>query len=74
MASHLFSSPWNAVFPIKRDETSTPKAKRNQLILVIVGTLALIGMVYFFLIGPQNEENHKLTAETSTEAGQASAN
>ena len=40
--------------------------KRNQLIMVIVGTLVLIGMVYFFLIGPQINENRKLSAGVET--------
>lgn len=34
--------------------------KRNQLIFVILGTVALICAVYFLLISPQNDENHKL--------------
>lgn len=45
------------------------QAKRNQLILVIMGTLAVLGMVYFFLIQPQKEENQKLADYvTSTSA------
>jgi Tfp pilus assembly protein PilO len=40
--------------------------KRNKLIMVIVGTLALIGLVYFFLIGPQIDENRKLRAATDS--------
>jgi len=40
---------------------------RNKLIMVIVGTLVLIGMVYFFLISPQNEQNRKLAAKTQSE-------
>jgi hypothetical protein len=44
-----------------------PPAKRNNLILAILGTLASISLVYFFLIEPQNEENHKLAAQTNTE-------
>jgi len=40
-------------------------AKRKQLTLVIIGTLALVGAVYFILIHPQNVENHKLINETS---------
>jgi Tfp pilus assembly protein PilO len=35
-------------------------AKRNQLIIVLLITAALIGAVYFLLISPQNDENHKL--------------
>jgi len=38
--------------------------KRNKLIMVIAGTLVVIGLVYFFLIAPQNEKNRKLAAET----------
>lgn len=37
-----------------------PPAKRNQLIGVILGTLALICAVYFLLIQPQNEKNARL--------------
>jgi len=44
-------------------------AKRNQLIVVILITLALIGAVYFFLIGPQNRENHRLIQEISDQQG-----
>ena len=40
--------------------------KRNQLILTIVGTLAMVSMVYFFLIGPQKQENGKLDQETQS--------
>lgn len=41
--------------------------KRNKLILVVMATLALIGLVYFFLIGPQNEQNRILATKTSDE-------
>ena len=44
-----------------------PPDKRNKLILVIVGTLALMGLVYFFLIGPQDEQNRTLAVKTSDE-------
>ncbi len=37
-----------------------PPEKRNKLIAVVLGTLAVIGLIYFFLIGPQNTENEKL--------------
>jgi hypothetical protein len=37
-----------------------PKAKRNQLIMVVAGTVILISMVYFFLISPQGEKNRAL--------------
>ena len=39
-------------------------AKKNQLILTIVGTLAMISMVYFFLISPQQQENGTLAEKT----------
>ena len=39
-------------------------AKKNQLILTIVGTLAMISMVYFFLISPQQQANKKLADKT----------
>jgi Tfp pilus assembly protein PilO len=41
--------------------------KRNKLILVIVATLALIGAVYFFLIDPQNHQNHLLATKTNAD-------
>ena len=41
---------------------------RNKLIMVIVVTLVLIGMVYFFLISPQNEQNRNLAAKTKSES------
>jgi Tfp pilus assembly protein PilO len=44
-----------------------PPAKRNQLIVVIVATVALIGLVYFLLIGPQNQKNIDLGAKISQE-------
>ena len=44
-----------------------PPDKRNKLIMSVVGTIAAIGMVYFFLIGPQDESNRKLAADTNTE-------
>ncbi|HEY4414735.1 MAG TPA: hypothetical protein VGO57_03500 [Verrucomicrobiae bacterium] len=40
-------------------------AKRNQLIVVLLITAALIGAVYMLLIGPQNEANRKLLRMTS---------
>jgi Tfp pilus assembly protein PilO len=42
-----------------------PPAKRNQLIMVLLITAALIGSVYFFLIGPENDANRKLGSDTS---------
>jgi Tfp pilus assembly protein PilO len=44
-----------------------PPAKRNNLILAIMGAIATISLVYFFLIGPQNEQNGKLAAQTIAE-------
>ena len=41
--------------------------KRNRLILVIFGTVALISTVYFLLIRPQNDENHKLAGKIVSE-------
>jgi Tfp pilus assembly protein PilO len=41
--------------------------KRNKLVLVIVATLAVVGLIYFFLIAPQKEENQKLANETAAE-------
>jgi Tfp pilus assembly protein PilO len=40
-------------------------AKKNQLIMVLVITAALIGAIYFFLIGPQNAANQQLAKDTS---------
>src|SRR5579871_6034623 len=37
-----------------------PPAKRNQLIMVIVATLAALFLVYYMLIGPQKDENKDL--------------
>ncbi len=42
-----------------------PPDKRNKLILVILGTLTLIGMVYFLLIDPQGKQNRDLAIKTS---------
>jgi len=44
-----------------------PPAKRNQLIVVIVATLGLIGLVYFLLIRPENQKNRQLATTTSNE-------
>ncbi|MEI8288094.1 MAG: hypothetical protein WCH99_01365 [Verrucomicrobiota bacterium] len=43
-----------------------PPAKRNMLIVVAIATLAVIGLIYIFLILPQNEKNIKLAAETKS--------
>lgn len=45
-------------------------AKRNQLIGVIAATLALMGLVYFALINPQNEKNRALAVEIGKQAAQ----
>jgi Tfp pilus assembly protein PilO len=45
-----------------------PPAKRNHLILVIMVTLAMIGMVYYFLITPQKQENDKLATDIANNA------
>jgi Tfp pilus assembly protein PilO len=44
-----------------------PPAKRNQLIIVLLAAAALIGLVYFLLILPQNEMNRQLATDTSKE-------
>ena len=44
-----------------------PPDKRNKLILVVVATLTLIGLVYFLLIGPQNDQNRNLATKTNGE-------
>ncbi len=44
-----------------------PPAKRNQLIVVVIATSCLIGLVYFLLIGPQDENNRRLCASIGTE-------
>ncbi len=45
-----------------------PPDKRNKLIMVLLGTFGVIGMVYYFLIGPQDEQNLKLKADTKAES------
>src|ERR1700684_3524888 len=40
-----------------------PAAKRNQLIGVILGTVALICAVYLLLISPQNKKNADLAIQ-----------
>jgi Tfp pilus assembly protein PilO len=47
-----------------------PPAKRNQLLVVIFATLALIGLVYFLLINPQNERNRALASSIGHETAQ----
>ena len=42
-----------------------PPAKRNQLIMVLLGTAILIGLVYFFLIQPQGASNTQLANQTA---------
>ena len=41
------------------------------MVLTILCTLALISLVYFFLVSPQNEQNRKLAAETKNKQAQA---
>ena len=41
-----------------------PPAKRNMLIVVIIATAGLIGLIYIFLILPQNANNRKLASDT----------
>lgn len=41
-------------------------AKKNQLVLTVVGTLAVISLIYFFLVNPQQQENAKLKEATKT--------
>jgi preprotein translocase subunit YajC len=41
-----------------------PTDKRNQLIMVVMITAALIGVVYFLLIGPQKKLNDKIANDT----------
>jgi len=41
--------------------------KRNQLILVIIGTVGLISAVYFLLISPQKDENQKIANKIISE-------
>jgi Tfp pilus assembly protein PilO len=44
-----------------------PPAKRNQLIVVIIATAGLIGLVYFLLIRPQNEQNFSIGTNIKSE-------
>jgi Tfp pilus assembly protein PilO len=46
-----------------------PPAKRNQLIGVVVASLALIFLVYFFLILPQNDRNRSQALNINHEKG-----
>ena len=39
--------------------------KRNQLIGVIIGTLAAVGLIYFFLIGPEQEQSRKAAKDVA---------
>jgi Tfp pilus assembly protein PilO len=50
-----------------------PQAKRNQLIFVIVAIVAALGMIYFFLISPQNQEKSKLLADAAATASKLEA-
>ena len=44
-----------------------PPDRRNKLIIVVASTLVLVGLIYRFLISPQNENNAALASETNTE-------
>lgn len=44
-----------------------PPAKRNQLIIVVVATIAALFMVFYFLVDPQKEQNQKLGEKIRTE-------
>jgi Tfp pilus assembly protein PilO len=44
-------------------------AKRNQLIMVLLITAALISAIYFMLISPQKSENQKLVQQTGDRLG-----
>jgi hypothetical protein len=44
-----------------------PPEKRNKLILVVIGSLGLISLVYFLLIGPQKAQDRALAAQTNKE-------
>jgi Tfp pilus assembly protein PilO len=45
-------------------------AKKKQLLIVLLITAALLGAVYFLLIGPQNDANQKLAKDTSDQMAQ----
>jgi Tfp pilus assembly protein PilO len=40
--------------------------KRNKLIGVAVGTLALMGLIYFFLIGPEQEQSRNMEGSVAS--------
>lgn len=42
-----------------------PKEKRDKLILVIVGSVAVLGLIYFGLIGPQYDALSKIKIQTN---------
>jgi Tfp pilus assembly protein PilO len=42
-------------------------AKRNQLIMVILGTAGIIALIYFILIQPQKDKNQSLSVNISEE-------
>jgi Tfp pilus assembly protein PilO len=46
-------------------------AKKQQLTLAIMVTVALVSLVYFLLISPQNEQNRRLAADTKKKQEQA---
>jgi F0F1-type ATP synthase membrane subunit b/b' len=40
--------------------------KRNKLIAVVVATLVVIGLIYYFLIGPEIDDKEKLAKDVKT--------
>jgi len=47
-----------------------PPEKRNKLILIIIGTVALVGLIYFFLITPEKDDRQKLAGEVKNASAQ----
>jgi Tfp pilus assembly protein PilO len=45
-------------------------AKRQQLILVVTATVALISIVYFLIIRPEYQQNHQLASNIKTKAAE----
>ncbi|MGZ5569296.1 MAG: hypothetical protein ACXWKG_19975, partial [Limisphaerales bacterium] len=43
-----------------------PKAKRDQLIMVVVGTLAIMGALIFFVVDAQNADLKRTKLKTDT--------
>lgn len=44
--------------------------KRNKLILTIIGTVAAIALIYYFLIAPQSDGNKKLEGKIAAQKSQ----